>query len=126
MSRLSVRVVRYHNHELTKSRQIAEMTAYIAQLETSHSVPATPRRGSAASTDETESILHSRAPNPAKNSEVAKAREDRAKLLGYIVNAGNLDEKRNDEAPRPVSPVKPVSAGQLPYVSGSSRANSGS
>lgn len=48
---------------------------------------------------------------------MARAREDRAKLLGYIVNAGNLDEKRNDDAPRPVSPVKSVSIGQLPYVS---------
>jgi hypothetical protein len=103
--------------QLIWHRQIAEMTAYIAQLETSHSVPATPRRGSAGSTDDSESILHSQAPNPAKNSEVAKAREDRAKLLGYIVNAGNLDEKRKDEAPRPVSPVKPVAIGQLPYVS---------
>lgn len=102
---------------LTGRCQIAEMTAYIAQLETTQSVPATPRRGSAGSTDDSESLFNSKAPNAAKNTEVAKAREDRAKLLGYIVNAGNLDEKRNDEAPRPVSPVKPVSVGQLPYVS---------
>jgi hypothetical protein len=86
------------------------MTAYIAQLEQSHpSVPATPRQSDG---DEDGNFP----PQRKDNIEVAKAKEDRAKLLGYIVNAGNIDDKRND-APRPVSPVKPVKSAELPLVS---------
>jgi len=85
------------------------MTAYIVQLEQSHpSVPATPRQ----SDDDDGSFQ----PQRRDNIEVAKAKEDRAKLLGYIVNAGNIDDKRND-APRPVSPVKPVKTAEMPLVS---------
>jgi hypothetical protein len=98
------------------------MTAYIAQLEVSQSVPATPRRsngsdgpGDAARADR--AFAGAASGKDGKNPDVAKAREDRAKLLGYIVNAGNLDAKKSDEAPRPVSPVKPVSAAELPFVS---------
>lgn len=50
-----------------------------------------------------------------ENPEVLKAKEDRAKLLGYIVTAENMDEKR-DDAPRPISPVKPMITAELPFV----------
>ena len=87
--------------------QIAEMTAYIAQLESANgttSAPSTPRQLRAGG----EETKH--------NPEVRKAKEDMAKLQGYIVNAQNIDDAR-DVAPRPITPVKPARSVDLPFVS---------
>lgn len=86
------------------------MTAYISQLEQATgtpSAPATPRQNSGSYAERTGAPV---------NTEVAKAKEDMAKIRAYIVNAKNIDDAR-DEAPRPVSPVKPVKPAELPYVS---------
>lgn len=69
--------------------EIAEMTAYIAQLEHQSvqsgtlSNPATPRQSMVALGGENK--------GGKDKEEVVKAKLDREKLLGYIVNAGNID-----------------------------------
>ncbi len=91
------------------------MTAYIAQLENAQTTaPQTPRAGE---TDESRLHVPANVPNGrvVSNPDVLKAKEDRAKLQGFIVNAGNLDVKR-DDGPRPVTPLKAVPAAQLPMV----------
>lgn len=92
------------------------MTAYIAQLEQGQ-VP------TGESANDNDRLAHETglAPNQSNrnvsNPEVLKAKEDRAKLQGFIVTAGNLDEQRAD-GPRPVTPMRPMSAAQIPLVSG--------
>lgn len=93
--------------------QILEMTAKIAELEVqaqaASSIPATPRQST------------SPRGNSKDNAEVLRAREEKAKLQGYIVNAGNIDAQKDEEGPRPVSPVKKeVKLTDMPLVRDSS------
>lgn len=87
------------------------MTAYIAQLECAQSTQAEP---ASFEGEQKQGVPHQSNRN-VSNPEVLKAKEDRAKLQGFIVTAGNLDEQRA-EGPRPVTPLRAVSAAQLPLV----------
>lgn len=87
------------------------MTAYIAQLEHAQVLP----QDNPSREPEIRGA-HQHSNRNVSNPEVLKAKEDRAKLQGFIVTAGNLDEQRA-EGPRPVTPMRPVSAAQLPLVS---------
>jgi hypothetical protein len=91
------------------------MTAYIAQLEQGQVTP-----GDTAQHSDTNANLKDvpeyQSGRVVSNPQVVKAKEDRAKLQGFIVTAGNLDDQRAD-GPRPVTPMRPVNAAQLPLVS---------
>lgn len=87
------------------------MTAYIAQLEQSQ---ATTSELNAPATDNQRHLQQTN--RNVSNPDVLKAKEDRAKLQGFIVTAGNLDDQRAD-GPRPVTPMRPLSTTQLPLVS---------
>lgn len=90
------------------------MTAYIAQLEQGQAVTpdVTEQSGTREGQDD---VLYHQSNRTVSNPQVLKAKEDRAKLQGFIVTAGNLDEQRA-EGPRPITPLRPVNTAQLPLV----------
>lgn len=91
------------------------MTAYIAQLEQGQVPPGESAHQNEASASVND-VPESKSGRIVSNPQVLKAKKDRAKLQGFIVTAGNLDDQRA-EGPRPVTPMRPVNAAQLPLVS---------
>lgn len=91
------------------------MTAYIAQLEQSQVTTGDSNCANDQRTGQ-QDVRREPSNRNVSNPEVLKAKEDRAKLQGFIVTAGNLDEQRLD-GPRPVTPMRPMSAAQIPLVS---------